>query len=299
MKNDIKTFDPIRTALFVPGNQPDRIDKAIRTQADAVIIDLEDAVPLTQKEQARHIVREKLLQYIDKRVMVRINALDSTFLQADLEEVIVEGLSCAVVPKVESAAHIESIDTLLREQEGKKGLRPGSVKIIPIIESAMAIENAFRIASAKPEFDRIFTLAFGAADFGADMGLQISKTGEELFYPRARLAIACRAGGIEPPLDTPYMIDLKDFDALEADIQRAKQLGFQGKLCIHPNQLEIANRMFSPTENEIQFARKVIRVFEEAEAKGTGAIQLEGKFIDYPVVERSKRILRLANAIER
>jgi citrate lyase subunit beta/citryl-CoA lyase len=126
------------------------------------------------------------------------------------------------------------------------------------------------------------------------MGIHITKSGEELSYARARIAIACRAAKVDPPLDTPFMIDLQDLEALEADAQRAKQLGFQGKLCIHPNQIEICNRIFSLTTQEIAFAEKVIKAFTQAEASGEAAIQVDGKLIDYPMVEQARRILKAA-----
>jgi citrate lyase subunit beta/citryl-CoA lyase len=290
----MKTFDFIRTALFVPGNRPDRVDKAVSTAADVVIIDLEDAVPYSQKKETRPVVREKILDYQERPVFVRVNALDTEFFEEDLNAVVVEGLACIIVPKVEAAAQIQAINQGLLKIEGNKGLRPGSVSIIPLIESALAVENVFQIVSQKTDPQRLFTVAFGAADFALDMGFEITKTGEELLYARARIAVACRAAGVEPPLDTPFMIDLKDRKALEADIKRACQLGFQGKLCIHPNQVDICNRLFSPTKSDIEYAQKVIQTFDAAEADGTAAIQLEGKFIDYPVVERSRRILKIS-----
>jgi citrate lyase subunit beta/citryl-CoA lyase len=290
----MKTFDFIRTALFVPGNRPDRVDKAVSTAADVVIIDLEDAVPYSQKKETRPVVREKILDYQERPVFVRVNALDTEFFEEDLNAVVVEGLACIIVPKVEAAAQIQAINQGLLKIEGNKGLRPGSVSIIPLIESALAVENVFQIVSQKTDPQRLFTVAFGAADFALDMGFEITKTGEELLYARARIAVACRAAGVEPPLDTPFMIDLKDREALEADIKRGRQLGFQGKLCIHPNQVDICNRLFSPTKGDIEYAQKVIQVFDAAEADGTAAIQLEGKFIDYPVVERCRRILKIS-----
>ncbi len=290
----MKELEFIRTALFVPGNRPDRVDKAVNTAADVVIIDLEDAVPYSQKKETRPVVREKILDYRERPVFVRINALDTEFFQEDLAAVVVEGLSCVMVPKVAAAAQILEINRGLLEVEAKKGMRPGSVSIIPLIESALAVENVFQIVSQSTDPQRLFTVAFGAADFALDMGFEITKTGEELFYPRARIAVACRAAGVEPPLDTPFMIDLKDPEALEADIKRACQLGFQGKLCIHPNQIDICNRLFSPTTEEIEYAQKVVQAFNEAEAGGTAAIQLDGKFVDYPVVERCRRILKIS-----
>jgi citrate lyase subunit beta/citryl-CoA lyase len=293
----MQAFEFIRTALFVPGNRPDRVDKAVNTAADVVIIDLEDAVPYSQKKETRPVVREKILNYQERPVLVRINALGTEFFQEDLKAVVVEGLACIMVPKVETAAQIEEINQGLLEMEAKKGMQPGGVSIIPLIESSLAVENVFQIVSQRTDPERLFTVAFGAADFSLDMGFEITRTGEELLYPRARIAVACRAAGVEPPLDTPFMIDLKDPEALEADIKRARQLGYQGKLCIHPNQVDICNQLFSPSKEEIQYAQKVIQAFDEAEAGGSGAIQLEGKFVDYPVVEQARRILKIASKI--
>jgi len=293
----MKAFEFIRTALFVPGNRPDRVDKAVGTAADVVIIDLEDAVPYSQKEETRPVVRQKVLEYAERPVFVRVNALDTEYFQEDLKAVVVQGLACIIVPKIETADQIDEINQALLKAEENKGLPPGSVSIIPLIESALAVENVFKIVSRKTDPQRLFTVAFGAADFALDMGFTLTKTGEALFYPRSRIAVACRAAGVEPPLDTPFMIDLKDLDALEADTKRACRLGFQGKLCIHPNQIDICNRLFSPTEAEIEYAQKVIQAFEAAEADGTAAIQVEGRFIDYPVVERSRRILKISKKI--
>lgn len=284
----------IRTALFVPGNRPDRVDKAVRTIADAVIIDLEDAVPYTAKQEAREIAQGKILQYSDRNIFVRINALDSEFIRDDLKKVAIENLSCIIVPKIETGNDIRQIDKHLFKEEKRKGIEPGTISIIPLIESASAVENAFQIASIKTDTNRLFTLAFGAADFTLDMGISMTKTGEELFYPRARIAIACRAANIMSPLDTPVMIDIKDTKTLEADVKTARQLGFQGKLCIHPIQLETCNRLFSPTEEEIESAQKVVRAFDQAEAAGSAVFLMDGQFVDRPVVERSKRILQTA-----
>lgn len=293
----MKPFEFVRTALFVPGNRPDRVDKAVHTAADVVIIDLEDAVPYSQKNETRPAVREKILKYHQRPVFVRVNALNTEFFQDDLNAVLVKELACIMVPKVDAADQIQEINRRLLKVEENKGVRPGSVAIMPLIESALAVENVFQIVTQRTEPERLFTVAFGAADFALDMGFEITKTGEELCYPRARIAVACRAAGVAPPLDTPFMIDLKDFEALEADIKQARRYGFQGKLCIHPNQIDMCNRLFSPSKAEIQYARKVIQAFDAAEAGGSAAIQVEGKFIDYPVVERCRRILKISKLI--
>ncbi len=290
-------YAPVRTLLFVPGNRPERVDKAVNAGADVVIIDLEDAVPLALKEETRPMVREKLLQHKGQNIIVRVNALDSGFLKDDLDEILTEELSCIIVPKVESSANIREINSLLLEAEKKKGMKPGATSIIPLIESARAVQNIYEIVCERTDPERLHTVAFGAADYTLDMGIEMTLEGNELFYPRSRIAVACKAAGVEPPLDTPFMIDVKDTEGLKVDALRAKTLGFQGKLCVHPSQIGPCNAMFSPGADEIDYARKVIYAFEEAEAKGLAAIQLNGKMIDYPVVERSKRIVRLAERI--
>jgi citrate lyase subunit beta/citryl-CoA lyase len=294
----MKEIEFIRTALFVPGNRPDRVDKAVSTAADAVIIDLEDAVPHALKAETRPLVHEKLLQHADHNIMVRVNGLETEFIDADLDELAVKELAHIIIPKIERPAHLREANRRLTEIEEKREIPLGSISIIALIESALGVENAFRIVSEKTEPARLFTVAFGSADFALDMGIEITKSGEEIAYPRARLALACRAAQIKPPLDTPFMIDLNDHEALEADANRAKQFGFQGKLCIHPRQVEICNRIFSPTKEEIEYAQKVVQAFGEAESSGTAAIQVDGKFVDYPVVERSKRILKIAKLID-
>jgi citrate lyase subunit beta/citryl-CoA lyase len=289
----------MRTALFVPGNRPDRIDKAFNTEADVIIIDLEDAVPLSEKEVSRSKVREKAAQYADRMILVRINALGSPFIEGDLEEAIVEGVKGIMLPKVERADDIHAINKLLLEAEKKRLLPEGSMHLFPLIESAAAVQHVYDIVSAKTEPERIYSVAFGAADYTLDMGIEMTTGGTELFYARSRISIACKAAGISPPIDTPFMIDLNDMESLISDAKRAKELGFQGKLVIHPKQIEPCNRIFSPTSEEIAKAEKIVQAFEEAEAAGMAAIQLEGKFIDYPVVKRSRDILTLASSISK
>ncbi|MFW6147846.1 MAG: HpcH/HpaI aldolase/citrate lyase family protein [Thermodesulfobacteriota bacterium] len=286
-----------RTALFVPGNRPDRIDKAFATDADLIIIDLEDAVPLSEKEISRSTVREKAGRYADRMMLIRTNALDTPFIKGDLEETIVKGVKGIMLPKVEKGADIHAINRLLLETEKKKSLPEGSIQVFPLIESAAAVQHVFDIVSTKTEPNRMYTVAFGAADYTLDMGIEMTMDGRELYYARSRIAVACRASGIAPPLDTPFMIDIKNTDALLTDARRAKELGFQGKLVIHPQQIGPCNQLFSPSPEETAKAEKIVQAFEEAEAAGKAAIQVDGKFIDYPVVKRAKDTLALASLI--
>ncbi len=288
----------IRSALFVPGNRLDRVDKALATPADMVLIDLEDAVPPAQKAEARAGVAGYLSQGDSSRVLVRVNAVDGDLVEADLEAVVPAGPAGLMVPKVQSADDVERVHGMISAVEEAAGLESGALPVIALIETAMGVVNLDAIALAGAGTGRVHTCAFGAADYTLDLGTSISASGEELIYPRSRITLACRAAGLEPPLDTPYLIDLKDLDALEIDARRAKQFGFQGKLCIHPNQVEVINRVFSPTQAEIRFAAKVVAAFEEAEAAGQGAISVEGKMVDKPVVDEARRTMRLAALLD-
>jgi len=289
----------LRTALFVPGNRPNRIEKAFDTQADAIIVDLEDAVPLSEKDIARSVVGEKISKFARRLTIIRINGLETQFVKGDLESAVEASVDGIMLPKVNSPEDIREINRLLCELEKTKGLPEGSILLFPLIESAAAIQNIYEIVSTQTKPKRVYTVAFGAADYTLDMGVEMTMTGGELHYARSKIAIACRAAGIAPPIDTPFMIDINNTDALVSDAKRANELGFRGKLVIHPKQIEPCNQIFSPTPEEIDRAEKIVREFKKAESAGTGAIQLEGKFIDYPVVQRSRDILEIAAAISR
>lgn len=288
---------PIRSALFVPGNRPDRAAKAIATEADAVVIDLEDAVPIAEKESSRALVREVLDAHPGRRMFVRINALTTPYAIDDLEAVASENLAGILLPKVESPSDIVAIDRLITDLEKRNAIEAGSLLVISICETAKGIEEIYPIASTRTSYDRMSVIAFGAADYTLDLGITLTREGKELDYPRMRMPIASRAAGIMPPLDTPWMVDLKDIDGLIADAKKAKAYGFQGKVLIHPNQIEPCHEVFTPTEKEIAHAQRVIEAFEQAEREGKAAIQLDGKFIDYPVVEKARRTYALSQAI--
>jgi len=294
----MNTIDVVRTALFVPGNRPERVDKAVQTKADMVVIDLEDAVPLAEKTQARATVNAKIKQHAGRAVMVRVNSLDTSLTERDLAEVLAPGLAAVMLPKVQRPEDVQRMHALLCEQETASGFPVGSVGLVSLLESALAVENAFGIASANMSHARPHRMAFGAADFTVDMQVAMSTSGEELNYPRARIAVACRAAGIAAPLDSPFMVDLKDVGALRVDTLRAKCLGFGGRLCIHPNQVEICNQIYSPTEQEIALAVRVVAAYAEAEAVGKGAIQVDGKMIDYPLVAQYRRVLEIAGRMK-
>ncbi len=287
----------IRTALFVPANRPDRVEKALRSEADAIIIDLEDSVPPPEKAKARATIRQKAPLFEDRTVIIRVNPLPSPFFQGDIMETALREVRGFMLPKVEKGADLEQFNQVLLEVERGKGLPEGHFLVLPLIESAASVQCADEILSIHTTPDRCYTAAFGAADYTLDLGIEMTREGAELLYPRSRIAIACRAAGLAPPIDTPFMIDLFDEEALTRDAARARGLGFQGKLVVHPRQIEPCNRIFSPSSQEVAKARKIVDAFEIITSGGAGAAQLDGLFIDLPVVTRAKRLLSLAEKI--
>lgn len=287
---------PIRTALSVPGNRPERIEKAITSDADVVRIDLEASIPIAEKEKSRLLVREILDKYPGERMYVRVNALSTPYGKEDLEAVVSKNLKGIVFPKVESPDDIFQIDRLLSDLEAKAKLAVGIIKVLPICETANGLENIYDIVSARPEHHRLLTMIFGAVDYTLDLGIDLTREGKELEYPRSRLPVACRAGGIMPPLGTPW-IHVNDIDGLIADAKKDKAYGFMGKMVIHPSQIQPCHDIFTPSTEEIEYAKKVIAAFEEAEREGK-TIQLDGNFIGLPVVEKYRQIVELAKLLQ-
>ncbi len=286
----------LRSLLFAPGNVTRRVEKALSLDADVVILDLEDAVPLSEKAQARSLVAEALQKPRFASGYVRVNALSTGFTIDDIQAVLSSNLDGIMLTKVEEPADLYKVDWLMGYLEERLSLPKGSIDLIPLVENAKGIHNAYEIARAVP---RVKRLCFGAIDYTADIGVKLTSDGAEIFYARSQLVNASRAAGLEPPIDTVYP-DIKNPAGLERDTAIAVQLGFQGKLVIHPDQIGPVNKMFSPSEKDISYALKVVAAFEQAEAKGHAAITLEGgKFIDYPVVHNARRLLALAEKITR
>jgi citrate lyase subunit beta/citryl-CoA lyase len=258
-----------RSYLFVPGNRSDRFKKARQSGAHAVIIDLEDAVQSTHKDLAREAVASWLSPA--RPVYVRINGTDTPWFKRDLEVVGLPGVLGVVLPKAEHPEQITEIAARLT----------GEARVLPLLETALGVWNA-RVLAQAPRVER---LAFGSVDFQLETGIIGEQ--EELLYARSRLVLASRIAAILPPLDGVTMA-FDDLIRLQDDVARARRLGFGGKLCIHPKQVETINRGFVPNEAERAWARRVLSV---AEATGTGALQLDGELIDRPVIERARWIL--------
>ncbi len=284
----------LRTMLFTPGNNMRMIQKAGTLGADAIILDLEDAVPMADKETARIFVRDSIedLSVKGPDLLVRVNALTTGLAEQDLDCIMQEGLVGIVLPKVESTDDLVKVARLMDQQEKKKGIEPGTLALVPILETARGVLNADEIATAS---QRVIAVAFGAIDFARDMGISLSREGTELLYARSRVAMSARAAGVQA-IDTPW-IDIADKEALVQEAKMARQLGFRGKLLIHPSQIEPINPVFSPSESQVEYAKKVVEAFQRAEARGLGAISLEGKMIDIANFRQAEEVLSLAEAI--
>jgi citrate lyase subunit beta/citryl-CoA lyase len=280
--------------LFAPGNHPRKIEKVFGVGADAVILDLEDAVAIREKVAARQAVVEALKKPRSCKGYVRVNALDTPFCYGDLLAVVGRWLDGVVLPKAESAAHVLTVDWLLTQLERERDLPAGGIDLIPIIETGRGVAAVKEIAGSGP---RVKRLAFGAADYTRDIGMRWTLEESELAPTRAAIVLASRVAGIEPPIDTPFLHVGKHRDSLHRTTERARDIGFQGKLCIHPEQIDPVNQVFTPTEKEIAEARKIVEAFAAAEAGGSASIQVDGQFVDYPIVEKAKRILEMARQI--
>ena len=282
-----------RSLLYVPGNMPSMLQNVPLFQCDAVQIDLEDAVPLAEKDAARILVRRFLDTYKvrNKEVLVRINGLDTKWALDDLKMVL-PGIPDGIrLPKADSPDVVERLDTLLTEYEEELGLEVGYFKILPSIETAMGVINAVFTARAS---NRLIGLAFGAEDYTATMEINRTKTGEELFNARMNVLWAAKAAGIQA-LDSIFA-DVNDMDALRAETELIKKLGFTGKSLINPRQIDVVHEVFAPKQAEVDYALQVMDAIKRAREMGTGVISLKGKMIDRPVVVRAARVLSTARA---
>ena len=282
-----------RSLLYVPGNMPSMLQNVPLFQCDAVQIDLEDAVPLAEKDAARILVRRFLDTYKvrDKEVLVRINGLDTKWALDDLKMVL-PGIPDGIrLPKADSPDVVERLDTLLTEYEEELGLEVGFFKILPSIETAMGVINAVFTARAS---NRLIGLAFGAEDYTATMEINRTKTGEELFNARMNVLWAAKAAGIQA-LDSIFA-DVNDMEALRAETELIKKLGFTGKSLVNPRQIDVVHEVFAPKQAEVDYALQVMDAIKRAREMGTGVISLKGKMIDRPVVVRAARVLSTARA---
>lgn len=282
-----------RTMMYVTGNNPANIMEAHLYGSDSIMFDLEDSVSLKEKDSARFLVYNalKTMDYGNVETVVRINGLDTPFGKDDLEAMVRAQPDIIRLPKTETKQDIIDIDNMISEIEKQIGLEVGSTKIMAAVESPLGVMNAYEIATAS---NRLVAIAIGAEDFVTNMKTTRSPEGIELLAARSNLLMAARAAGIYA-LDTVYT-NIKDDDGFMDEVKLIKQLGFDGKSVIHPRQIGMVHKIYTPTEKEIRNAVRVVEAIKEAESKGSGVIALDGKMIDGPVVDRAYRVLELAKA---
>jgi citrate lyase subunit beta/citryl-CoA lyase len=284
-----------RSFLFAPGNVARRVEKALTLDADVVIVDLEDSVAVSDKAPTRKLVAEALKRPRRMRGYVRVNAASTPFCYADLVETIHKGVDGVLLPKVESAAELHAVDWLIAALERERGLAEGAIDLIPQVETAAGVQRIERIVQARNLRQykapwRVKRVAFGAGDYANDVGLSVSVDEPELAEARARIVMICRAAGLANPIDSPWF-HMKDAEGFRRALERSRGGGFQGRLCIHPDQIAPVNAAYLPSAEELAQAERIVAAFREAEAKGAAAIQLDGQMIDYPIVHRAQALI--------
>lgn len=281
-----------RTMMFVPGANAAMLRDAPLYGADSIMFDLEDAVSLKEKDAARTLVHFalKTFDYSAVETVVRINGLDTVGKQ-DIEAVVLAGVNVIRLPKTETAQDIIDVDEAITLVEESNQIPVGTTKMMAAIESAEGVLNARQIAQAST---RLIGIALGAEDYVTNMKTKRYPDGQELFFARNMILHAARAAGIAA-IDTVYS-DVDNVEGFQTETNLIKQLGFDGKSVINPRQIPLVNAIYAPTEKEIQHAKEVIWAINEAEAKGSGVISLNGKMIDKPIVERAQRVIALAKA---
>jgi len=284
-----KPSQRMRTMLFCPASQPKMLINAPVYRPDAILFDLEDAVAFSEKDSARDLLCEAVRQlpFGNCRVFARINSLRTPFGEADVRAIVPAGIRFLRLAMCESPEDVIALDQILTEVEKEHNIEPGSVKIQCSIETAKSVLNVRETVKASP---RVISLSFGAEDYTRSMGTSRSKDATELTYARAYLPVVAAEAGISA-IDTVFS-DLEDAQGFEREVETAKALGFTGKSCIHPNQIPVVHRIYMPSEQEVEHARKVIEAMREAEAKGVGVFTVNGKMVDEPVVSKARRVLR-------
>jgi citrate lyase subunit beta/citryl-CoA lyase len=280
-----------RTMLFCPANNPKHLFTAMIYKPDCILFDLEDAVPYQDKEAARDLLIEALacMDYCGSEVFVRVNPLYTEFGEADVKELVKAGLRRVRLPMCENEEDVMRLARLLDEVEQLNAIEKGSVKIQCAIETPMGVHNSLRIAQAS---ERVISISFGAEDFTRTLGTDRTKAARELFLARSTVVLNANIAGVDA-IDTVYA-DVKDMNGFKCEVEDAKNLGFSGKSCIHPSQVEVVHAVFTPSKEEIDFSVKIVDASKNADIEKGGVILLDGRMIDIPVIAKAQRILELA-----
>lgn len=280
-----------RSMLFIPGNTPNLLINGAYLGADALIFDLEDAVSPDEKDSARILVRS-IMKNLDLRsceIIVRINSIDTDYWKKDLDQIMAHKPNLIMLPKTSCAKDVLVADAYMSEVEQRLGYETNTIRLMPLIETALGVENAFEIASASPRVAAIF---LGAEDLTADLRCKRTKGGAEIAYARSRMVTAARAAEVDV-YDTPFT-DVNDDEGIRTDAEYAKAMGFTGKASISPRHVGVINEVFSPSQKDIDYAYEVMEAIRQAHEQGRGAIALHGKMIDAPIVARAKQTIAMA-----
>lgn len=289
---------PIRSLLFVPGNKPAWMEKAVKYEADVLILDLEDSVPDNEKIASRPLVKAALKYLSDKgqTCNVRVNGFATGLTLDDLDGVLCPELNGIALPKVETIDDMKALDTLLTHLERKHHLDIGTVKTSLGIESAKALKNAYDIVTSCPRVNGLSLACGPGGDASRSMGYIWSKEGTETLYLRSKAVLEARAAGIQYPTVSSWW-DIKDLVGLERDARFNRSLGFRGQTVMHPTHVPIVNEVFTPSVEEIAFYKGLIETLEEAEKKGTAAVVYQGDMIDYAMAKTAREMLEFAKSI--
>ena len=288
-----------RTLLFAPGSRPELLAKAQLGDADAMIFDLEDSVPLNAKDQARKNIAAALATGLKKPMYLRTSNPRAGDYMADLN--VLSGINLhnvagVVLPKADYAQDIDTVAQALSAIEAKAGVPEGSLKILPLIETCLGLRNTFEIAKASLRVSGMSLASAEQGDFMVDLGGRWTPRSLALAYPRSKMVVDARAAGLEWLVDGVFM-NLKDTDALREECLIARELGFVGKMAIHPTQVDVMHTVFSPSAQEVAYARGLIAAFREGEARGVGAVKYEGMMVDYANVRLAERTLALVESL--
>ena len=288
-----------RTLLFAPGSRAELLTKAQLGAADAMIFDLEDSVPLNAKEEARKNVQQALALGLKKPMYLRISNPRAGDYLADLGVLANQSLvnvAGVALPKADDAQDIETVSKALQEIEIKAGVAVGSLSILPMIETCLGLRNSFDIAKSSKRVSGMALASAEEGDFMVDLGGRWTPRSLALNYPRSKLVVDSRAAGLEWIVDGVFM-NLKDTQMLREECLIARELGFVGKMAIHPTQVDVMHEVFSPSAEEIEYARGMIAAFREGEARGVGAVKYQGMMVDYANVRLAERTLALVKAL--
>ena len=279
-----------RSHLYVPGDRPDVLAKALGRGADALIVDLEDAVAVSAKDAARAAVAEwlgGLPPAVDNPVEVWVRVNPGAVALIDVEAVALPALAGICLAKAESAAEVAAVAALLDRLEAERGIAAGSIGIAPLLESAAAVLRAVEIARAP----RVRRLQVGEADLKADTGIEPGDDERELLWVRSQVVLASAAAGIDPPVG-PVSTNFRDLDALRASTEAVRRLGYRGRACIHPAQIAVVNEVFTPSAEQVDAARTLIAAYDAAVAAGSGVlIGPDGRMVDEAVVRQARRLV--------